>query len=241
MQELDAEQALRRAGAGAVLSHEPAALAWGLELVEDGARRLTVPRSRSRKAVPGWTVVRSDLPAGSVEEMAGLPTTSLLRTVQDLCRVLTFVHAVVAADSTVRLGLLDVQELRAELGRAFGRSCSRLRAVGSAVDPLSGSVLETLLRLLLADLGPVSQHVVRDRDNRFVARVDLCWPAARLVVEADGFAFHSDRVAYRRDRERLNDLERLGWRVLRFTWEDVVARPEHVLALVQECLAQPAA
>jgi very-short-patch-repair endonuclease len=60
-------------------------------------------------------------------------------------------------------------------------------------------------------------------------------------VEADGFAFHSDRVAYRRDRERLNELEQLGGRVLRFTWEDVVARPEHVLALVQECLDQAAA
>ncbi len=67
-----------------------------------------------------------------------------------------------------------------------------------------------------------------------MAQVDLCWPAACLIVEADGFAFHSDRAAYRRDRERLNQLERLGWRVLRVTWEDVVHRPEHVVALVRE-------
>jgi very-short-patch-repair endonuclease len=55
-------------------------------------------------------------------------------------------------------------------------------------------------------------------------------------VEADGFAFHADRLAYRRDRERQNQLERLGWRVLRFTWEDVRGRPEHVVALIRDCL-----
>lgn len=60
-------------------------------------------------------------------------------------------------------------------------------------------------------------------------------------MEADGYAYHSDRAAYRRDRERLNQLERLGWRVLRFTWEDVRGRPDHVVALVRECLAAAAA
>jgi very-short-patch-repair endonuclease len=71
--------------------------------------------------------------------------------------------------------------------------------------------------------------------------VDFCWPEHRLVVEADGFAFHADRGSYRRDRERQNDLERLGWRVLRFTWEDVQGRPEYVVALVRGCLETAAA
>lgn len=84
---------------------------------------------------------------------------------------------------------------------------------------------------------PVPQFVVRNEDGSFLARVDFCWPALGLIVEADGFAFHADRAAYRKDRERLNGLERLGWRVLRFTWEDVVSRPDYVLELVAECLA----
>ena len=71
--------------------------------------------------------------------------------------------------------------------------------------------------------------------------MDFCWVAERLVVEADGFAFHSDRAAYRKDRERMNALERLGWRVLRFTWEDVVRRPEYVVAAVGAVLARAAA
>ena len=70
---------------------------------------------------------------------------------------------------------------------------------------------------------------------------DFACADARLVVEADGFAFHSDRAAYRKDRERLNALERLGWRVLRFTWEDVRGRPAYVVGLVHGCLADAAA
>jgi very-short-patch-repair endonuclease len=111
------------------------------------------------------------------------------------------------------------------------------------MDARSESVLESLTRVLLVlgGLLPVVQHEIRDANGAFVARVDFAWPDLRLVVEVDGFAFHADRAAYRRDRERLNELERLGWRVLRFTWEDVRHRPEHVLTLVRECLTQAAA
>ncbi len=240
---VDPEMALLRAGPAAALSHESAARSWGIELLSDGQQRLTVPRNRSRLLVSGWHVVRSDLPVGGVEERDGLRTTSPLRTVRDLCRVLPHTSAVVAADSSMRNELVDVQELHEDLGSADGRGASSLRAVALAVDARAGSVLETLLRLVLAVLDPLplTQYAIYDRCGLFVARVDFGFPAARLVVEADGFAFHSDRVAYRRDRERLNDLERLGWRVLRFTWEDVVQRPEYVLNMVSQCLYASAA
>lgn len=240
---MEAEEALRRAGRRAALSHESAAAVWGIEMLAPGTPRLTVPRNRSRLLVPGWVVVRADLPGDQVEERDGVRITSVLRTLQDLCRVLSFVQAVVAADSALRQGLVGEVDLRGRLDAAWGHGSARPRAVARALDPLSGSVLETLLRLLLRGVlpAPVSQFEVRDRLGVFVARVDMCWPDVRLVVEGDGFAFHSDRAAYRRDRERLNQLERLGWRVLRFTWEDVVHRPEHVVALVQECYRQGAA
>lgn len=235
----DAVAAVQRAGRGAALSHELAAASAGIELVADPVRRLTVPRNRSRLVVPGWDVRRSDLPSGDVEMVGDLRLTAVLRTLADLCQVLTTAHAVVAVDSALRQALVHVEEL--SLTNRFGRGCDRMRAVGRLVDPQSGSVLESLLRVLLAQAGlsaPSTQHVINDRMGRFVGRVDFCWVAARLVVEADGFAFHSDRASYRDDRRRLNELERLGWRVLRFSWEDVVDRPETVVALVRECLLQ---
>lgn len=240
---MDIGQALTVAGPSAAVSHEVAARTWGIELVEDGPQRLTVPRNRGRLQIPGWEVVRSDLSGGEVEEINGVRTTTPLRTVLDLCRVLVLAHAVVAADSALRLTLFSTETLLGALTTARGRGAACPRRVAPAVDATSGSVLETLLRLVLRDAGlePVPQFVVLDARGRFLARVDFCWPACRLIVEADGFAYHSDRAAYRRDRERLNDLERCGWRVLRFTWEDVLHWPEHVVAVVHECLAQQAA
>lgn len=233
-----ARAALVRAGRTAVVSHELAALAHGLDLVDDPVARLTVPRNASRRVVPGWQVRRAPLPAADVVEVAGLRLTTPARTVADLCRVLPPDRAVATADSALRTGAVSLEELA--LGRALGRGAARLRLVGSLVDPRSASVLESLLRVLLALAGlpaPEPQYVVRDRAGGFVGRVDLCWPAARLVVEADGFAFHSDRASYRSDRRRLNELERLGWRVLRFSWEDVLERPQVVVAVVRDCLA----
>ncbi len=108
------------------------------------------------------------------------------------------------------------------------------------MDPASGSVLETLCRVLLqqAGLAPTStQFVVRDARGRWIGRVDFAWPHQRLVVEADGFAFHADRASYRDDRRRGNALLLAGWRVLRFSWEDVVDRPDEVVTAVRAALA----
>ena len=239
-QRMGAFEALRAAGPKAVLSHEVAAAAVGIELVDDQPRRLTVPANRSRLVVPGWRVHRFDLHPADVASVEGLRTTAPLRTVLDLVRSLEVGPAVVAADSALRNGLVSHEELALRLGGAQGAGATHLRQVGRLVDPLSGSVLETLLRILLWSGAlplPCPQYVVADEDGGFVARVDFCWPAARLIVEADGFAYHSDRSAYRRDRQRLNFLERLGWRVLRFSWEDVVSRQAYVLSTVADCLA----
>ena len=112
------------------------------------------------------------------------------------------------------------------------------RAV-SLADPTCGSALESLFRVLLvlAGLAPAeTQYAVR-RAGRLLGRVDFAWPALLLVVETDGFAFHADRATYRSDRRRTNALTLAGWRVLRFSWEDVVHEPERVVAEVTAALA----
>jgi very-short-patch-repair endonuclease len=52
--------------------------------------------------------------------------------------------------------------------------------------------------------------------------VDLFWPDQRLVVEIDGYAFHSSRRAFERDRARDAALQAAGYRVVRFTWRQIV-------------------
>jgi hypothetical protein len=226
---------------GAVLSHESAARVLRIELVEDsGVQRLTVPRNRSRVALEGWDVRRAPLSdADLARTTSGLVLTGPTRTVVDLARVLPRARAVAAADSALRKGIVTVAALSTTLRAGRGPGASQLCAVAALLDPLSGSVLESLLRVLLVEAGmapPLRQHEVR-AGGFLVGRVDFCWPAHRLVVEADGFEHHSDREDYRRDRQRLNQLVSLGWRVLRFSWEDVVHRPAYVVALVRTCLS----
>lgn len=45
-----------------------------------------------------------------------------------------------------------------------------------------------------------------------------------MAVEAEGFEYHSDKVAFARDCERYAELAAAGWLVCRFTWAQVVVR-----------------
>lgn len=65
---------------------------------------------------------------------------------------------------------------------------------------------------------------------------DICFERERLVLEIDGFQYHSSQHAFVRDRRRQNLLVLDGWRVLRFTWQDLSDRPDRVLADVHEAL-----
>lgn len=228
-------------GLAGTASHTTAARAWGIELVEPPAGpEVTVCRDRSRARWPGTVVHRRDLGPDEVVLSDGVRVTAPLRTVLDLCRSLPLHEAVAAADSALRKGLVRLDELLGAAGALpAARGRTRVAEVVRLVDPLSGSVLESVFRVLLALAGvpaPESQHVVRDASGRVLGRVDFAWTRERLVVETDGYAFHADRASYRADRRRTNALVLAGWRVLRFSWEDVLHDPEHVVATVREAL-----
>ena len=59
---------------------------------------------------------------------------------------------------------------------------------------------------------------------------DFRWPAQRLVLEADGAAWHDNRVARGADRERQALLEAAGERVLRVTWTQALTNRAQTLA-----------
>jgi hypothetical protein len=234
--------AVAKAHRGAV-SHDTAAMWWGMELAHTPDRRhLTVPRNRGRlrDAISAWRLHRAGLTSADQVMRHGLCVTTPLRTVLDCARLLPLAHAVVIADSAVRKRLVRWSELQAVVETLPpGPGRRKVQRVVSAVDPKCGSVLESLLRVLLWENGllpPESQYVFVDAAQRFVGYLDFAWPALRLAVEAEGFEFHSQRAEHRRDCQRHNALAGRGWWLLRFTWEDVVLRPDEVIATVRETL-----
>ncbi len=60
-------------------------------------------------------------------------------------------------------------------------------------------------------------------------RRDFAWPDGRLVVEVDGYAYHSSRAAIRRDKARDRELLAARWRPARFTYEEVAFEPGYVV------------
>jgi very-short-patch-repair endonuclease len=84
-----------------------------------------------------------------------------------------------------------------------------------------GSGVETYLALELIELGvPFVQQVPFSG----VGRVDFL-VGGRLVVEVDGYAHHSDREAFSRDRRRDAELLGIGIPTLRLAAADVLADP----------------
>jgi very-short-patch-repair endonuclease len=67
-------------------------------------------------------------------------------------------------------------------------------------------------------------------------KIDIAFPGARLAIEIDGWAWHTDVERFRTDRHKGNALVKAGWTVLRFTWHDLTNRPDYVLAQIQAAL-----
>jgi very-short-patch-repair endonuclease len=164
--------------------------------------------------------------------------TTPLRTAYDLGRRLELIEAVAAVDALARLGRFDPMMLLD--GPPGARSRRRLPEIVALSDPLSESVMETRLRVLLVRGGlptPLSQFRVLDACGQVRARVDLAYPAARLALEYDG-THHFDDEFSRRDRRRDLDLDELGWQTMRFTADDLLLSPQDTVRRVGSRLAE---
>src|SRR5688572_3745577 len=108
----------------------------------------------------------------------------------------------------VRAGHLDTALLRRLLNDGAGRwRCRQVRQAFELVDGRSQSPPESWVRVACALRGlpaPIPQSDVT-ADGIWLARVDLAWPEARLIVEYEG-EYHFDGLQIARDEVRLRRL-----------------------------------
>ena len=169
-----------------------------------------------------------------MQVIAGIRVTGVMGTLRTCARERPLNEAVTVIDSALRRRLIRPGMLTH--GGALGRAIA-------LADPLAGSVLESALRVLLVEAGlpaPRSQYVIRDGQS-FIARVDFCWPEQGLIVESDGRRWHDPEDARTIDRRRANACAQRGWRLLRFTWAEVLHDPAYVIESVRAALAVHAA
>jgi hypothetical protein len=88
----------------------------------------------------------------------------------------------------------------------------------------------------------VSQRSAGHATHHSILTPDLHWPLADLglVIEVDGYAYHSDKATFLDDRLRDQDYGALGFQVLRATYANASSRKEleDFLALVINASAQ---
>jgi len=214
-----------------VVSHASAAEHWDLPVLNrPDVPHVTVPRKRKRRPGPPVEMHWADLSVA--EREAGV--TEPLRTVLDCARTIPFGEALAVADKAVQDGWFGQAALRRAAERLRGPGCGNARRVAESVDPRVGSGLESALRAILIDGGVTGfEPQVLITGGDFRAQVDLAHRTAGIALEADAFEFHGTREGLVADCWRYDELVALGWRVLRFSFEQILGRPTWVLDVVR--------
>lgn len=227
----------------AVVSHHAAAELLGVERVPRGIASVAV-HTRTTHQFPGVVVHRNqDLDEAHVIEKAGLPTTTVPRTIVDLAALLTRGHLGVVVDEAVAACLTSHDQIGIVLDEVATRGKPGVRALREVLasrlpGPERGSTLERLGARVLVGGGlsePEYEFPIPWAEDR---RFDCAYPDQRLAIEWDSKRWHSQLEAFNRDRARDREAILRGWRVLRFTWEDLRNRPDLVVNTVRRALAQ---
>jgi very-short-patch-repair endonuclease len=218
-----------------------AAWLYGIDVQDARGESVWVghPKGLRIRARVGMVVRELAVEPSDLHLWGGIQMTTRLRTVFDCARWLNVVEAVVVADFFAHLGAVSGAALAAyAVDRRGVRGIKQVDRVVELIEPLTESPMESRLRLLLAFAGLTGfdpQYTVKDRDGKFVARVDFAYVHAKLIVEYDGAHHWKQRREDERRREAIRDL---GWTVRVVSSEDYYRHPERIIAKVREDLGR---
>jgi very-short-patch-repair endonuclease len=222
-------------GDGAAISHRSAAPLWSFArtFVTDEVEVTVEGRHAPRRPGPRLYSTRSFSP-GEIRWVEGVPVTSPARTLLDIARFLTVRELETVVADAERRSLVARAQLVREVGRHRGRrGIATLRAVLETDPAFTRSGAERKLLALLRDASlpsPLTNARIGGHE------VDFLWPRERVIVEVDGYQWHSDRAAFERDRLRDAELQALGYRVIRVTWRMIQREPRAVIARIAATL-----
>ncbi|MGU3432378.1 type IV toxin-antitoxin system AbiEi family antitoxin domain-containing protein [Actinomycetes bacterium M1A6_2h] len=214
--------AVLHAGSRAVLSGEAAAYWHKVIPHAPNIIDVTVPRT-GRSRARGCRLRRRDLRTKDIVEVRALRVTSL---------ELTVLEAAVRSPDIMDRALQRRTNL-AVLRRTHARNAGRAGAARAdellrAAENGARSEGERLLIPLLRS-AKLTGWVVNFAWGGL--EIDIAFVAEMVAIEFDGWAFHSDRDAFQRDRTRQNIIAQ-NWTVLRYTWADLTERSEYVVAQI---------
>jgi very-short-patch-repair endonuclease len=229
---------------GAALSHHTAASIWDMRLSDAGRSVDAVVAHGSYRRVEGCVIHRArNLQPRDIRIRKGLPVTSPARALLDQADELTLRQLELAFDRAIVAQIMRPNDVAELLGRTRGRvGASKLAAL---LERHTGRTTMTRSHAEEVFLDLIRQaKLPPPQVNARVAgyEVDFLWPERKLIVEVDGFRFHSTRRAFEHDHRKEADLRAAGFTLLRVSFEQLEREPYAVIAdLVRALDSAPAA
>jgi hypothetical protein len=237
---------------GAFFSHLTAARLWPLDLPHpDPQERIHVSvrrpaRPPRRSGVTGHLIAD---PLSSVVYRRGLllvdPATlfcqlAVMLSLHDLVAVGdALILRPVFADPWEERPWVSQRELRERVELYRGRGKQAASKAILLVRQGAESRPETLLRLAIMDAGLPEPEVnpdIRNASGRFVGRGDLVYQRWRVIVEYDGEQHRLSTKQFDRDVQRLENLSKHGWHVVRIVGRSFFGDREGSMARVRRAL-----
>ena len=231
------------AGEDALLSH----CTSGVLLELDGITSRRVEISTPRKLRSNLVIVHrrptERLPS---KRLGSVRVTSAEQTLLDLAGCVPEARLELAFDSALRNGSTRFDRVAQHLNDFGGRGVAGSRALGELLRqripcprPTDSQLEIDFLRLTRRfGLPRVHSQFPVELSNGEKIHIDFAYPSQMLAIEVDSVRWHSGLRAIKRDNERQNLLVAMGWRVLRFEWNDVIYRPQVVAAQIRSALLQ---
>jgi very-short-patch-repair endonuclease len=232
------------AGKNYAFSHGTAAALLGFRRFAEGPLDVSVTRNVGAPA--GVVVHRVDrLTDKDIDTSGDFIVTNATRTLFDLSATVTQKLLRASVEQALQRKWTTVELLEEALERD---DCIRGRAALRAlVHEFQGGdgPCESELEALVFELIDGSGLPRPDRQRRVFAggrwrRIDFTFAEYKVILETDGYAYHSSPSSFEKDRERNNSLVARGYIVLHWTWKAIKERPAELIAELASVLASRA-
>lgn len=246
------------AGKGSAASTWAAAALHGFQRSTPGPVEVQTSEGGNHRPVFGTVHETFWMPPSHIIHIAGLPATSVARTVFDLAgqprHPLAFRNELLRANHVKRMTwlvnhairdhgmrMLDLDRVLASTGRRGKPGTAIIREIvadlGEDYAPSASELQDLFLEVLDAHrIARPDEEIDLGTSERWVGRVDFVWRRQRLIVEVDGRQ-HAAPLDRRADRVRDAAFEAEGGTVIRVTRWQLVNEPEKVVARIRAALA----
>jgi len=218
-----ATAAVLACGGRAALSHGSAASLWGFNKYWDMPFEVTTPTVHIHKGIKvhrSRTLMRRD-----ITWQLGVRVTTGERTALDIAPRLTERRLTRVVNDGRRAGHIHLDSLADVLARNPNHPGTKrlLRFIERPNKAPTNSPLEDDFEAFARRHGlpePVTNTYL------FGYEIDVLYPAERVIVEIDGYEFHSDRDSFGRDRNRDTIMLVAGYVTVRITEDRMKQNPE---------------